>query len=428
MTALGELSRNRDFRVLWIGETISELGSTMSMFVFPLLTYAVTGSAAHAALTEFAHLLGLVLTLLPAGVVVDRVDRRRILLSASAAGLVLYAVLTVALLQGWAGLALIAVVAGLTGVCSGFVRPAQTSAIRDVVPPHLLPAAISQSQARQHIGALLGAPLGGLLFGIARWLPFAADALSYVASLVGVALLRTDLSPTNRQPSRVMADLRASFAFLMSIAYLRHTLTIAFINNIAINAVFFAAIMRLVQDGHSAAAVGLVETLFGATAIVGAMIAPGLVERLRTGTLIIVGNWTWVPLVVPLYLAHHPVTVGLCLAGGILLNPALNAGLGSYRMTITPPALQGRVVSANMFIVMLGMPLAPLLGGVLLEHAGPLVTFGALGALLLTSAVIGTASKAIRSVPRPCEWRVQPSASGSVFAQPARISSTGTSN
>ena len=92
MTALGDLSRNRDFRVLWIGETVSELGSRMSMFVFPLLTFAVTGSAAHAALTESVHLVGLVLALLPAGVVADRVNRRAILFLASASGLLLYSV------------------------------------------------------------------------------------------------------------------------------------------------------------------------------------------------------------------------------------------------------------------------------------------------------------------------------------------------
>lgn len=408
MTSFRALSGNRDFRVLWIGEMLSELGSSMSMFVFPLLTYALTGSATHAALTEFAHLLGLVLVLLPAGVVVDRVDRRTVLLAASASGLVLYGVLALAIAQGWVTLPLIAAVAGLTGMCSGFVKPAQMSAVRDVVPTELLPAAMSQSQARQHIGALLGAPLGGLLFGVARWIPFAADAVSYVASLVGVSMLRTDLSPVKREDSRVFADLRESFAFLRSRAYLRHTLALAFLSNITINAVFFAAVMRLVAAGHEPAAIGLVETVFGGTAILGALFAPALVERMRTGRLIVLANWAWVPLVVPLYFFDNPLGVGLCLSLGIVLNPASNAALGSYRMHLTPAALQGRVASTTMFVVMLGMPAAPLLGGVLLERAGALTTFSVLGAVLLASALLGSGSRAIRSVPRPAEWREQP--------------------
>ncbi len=60
MTRTRDLLRNHDFTVLWVGQTISELGSRMSMFVFPLLAYAITGSALWAAAAEAAHLLGLV--------------------------------------------------------------------------------------------------------------------------------------------------------------------------------------------------------------------------------------------------------------------------------------------------------------------------------------------------------------------------------
>ena len=64
--------RNRDFTVLWIGDTVSELGSALSMFVFPLIAYALSGSAITAALVEAAYLGGLCATLLPAGVLADR--------------------------------------------------------------------------------------------------------------------------------------------------------------------------------------------------------------------------------------------------------------------------------------------------------------------------------------------------------------------
>jgi hypothetical protein len=62
VTSYRSLARNHDFTVLWIGQTISELGSRVSMFVFPLVTYAMTGSALLAALAEAAHLLGMAAT------------------------------------------------------------------------------------------------------------------------------------------------------------------------------------------------------------------------------------------------------------------------------------------------------------------------------------------------------------------------------
>ena len=65
MSTYRALTRNHDFTVLWIGQTISELGSRMSMFVFPLLAYQLTGSTFVAAAAETAHLLGFALALLP---------------------------------------------------------------------------------------------------------------------------------------------------------------------------------------------------------------------------------------------------------------------------------------------------------------------------------------------------------------------------
>ena len=79
MTSYRSLARNHDFTVLWVGQTISELGSRVSMFVFPLIAYALTGSTLVAAGAEAAHLLGMAATLLPAGVLADRFDRRRIM-------------------------------------------------------------------------------------------------------------------------------------------------------------------------------------------------------------------------------------------------------------------------------------------------------------------------------------------------------------
>src|SRR5215467_5941759 len=96
MTSYRELARNHDFTILWVGETISDLGSTMSLFVFPLLGYHLTGSTLVAALLEGAGLLGMAGMLLPAGILADRFDRRRLMVLASAAGAVLYGSLAVA--------------------------------------------------------------------------------------------------------------------------------------------------------------------------------------------------------------------------------------------------------------------------------------------------------------------------------------------
>src|ERR1700743_1253269 len=96
MPGYRQLSHNRDFTILWVGETVSELGTTMALFVFPLLGYQLTHSTLAAALLTTADLLGMAARVLPAGILADRYDRRNLMLGASAGGAVLYASLVVA--------------------------------------------------------------------------------------------------------------------------------------------------------------------------------------------------------------------------------------------------------------------------------------------------------------------------------------------
>ena len=96
MTGYRALARNHDFTVLWVGQTISELGSRVSMFVFPLLAYALTGSALVAGARRGAAPARPGGALLPAGVLADRVDRRRMMRWPRAPACSLYASLVVA--------------------------------------------------------------------------------------------------------------------------------------------------------------------------------------------------------------------------------------------------------------------------------------------------------------------------------------------
>ena len=96
MTGFRELRQNHDFTVLWVGQTVSELGTRVSMFVFPLVTYAITGSAMLAAVAGALDLLGMALALLPGGLLADRLHRGRVMRFAAGSGVLLYGSLVVA--------------------------------------------------------------------------------------------------------------------------------------------------------------------------------------------------------------------------------------------------------------------------------------------------------------------------------------------
>jgi predicted MFS family arabinose efflux permease len=405
VTSYRSLARNHDFTVLWIGQTISELGSRVSMFVFPLVTYAMTGSALLAALAEAAHLLGMAATLLPAGVLADRVDRRRIMRIASGSGVLLYASLAVAGVAGVLTVPHLLVVALLTGAGAGLFAPAEISAVRTVVPTDDLPTALSQNQARLHVAGLLGAPVGGVLYAVARWLPFAADAVSFAVSWVLLGRVRTDLAaPRVEAPRRrPRQELAEGIRFILSRPFFRVLTVWGALTNLTINALFFVAVLRLIESGVDPVQLGLVETAAGLAGIAGAVLAPWIIDRMPTGRLTIAIAWSFLPLVVPMIVWSTPAVVAAALSLGMLLNPAGNAGIGSYRIAITPPALLGRVQSTSQFVSMSAMPLAPVLAGALLSGLGGGAAIAVLGGLTALVALIPTVSASVRAVPRPAQ-------------------------
>jgi MFS family permease len=387
--------------------------------VFPLIAYALSGSALTAALVEAAYLGGVCATLLPAGVLADRVDRRRIMLVSSAAGCASYTSLAVAGAVGHLTVAHLVGVALVAGIASGAFNPAQISAIRSVVATDDLPTALSQNQARQHVASLLGGPLGGVLYAVTRWLPFAVDALSYAVACVTVSRVRTDLSAPHRRREPLRRQLTEGFRFMWARPFFRTLTTWAALTNLVTNAIFFVVVLRMVADGVPAAQIGLVSTAAGVGGILGAAMAPSLIHRLPTGRLTVLIGWMCCLPLVPLTVSSSVWTACASTFFLLLLNPVGNAGISSYRMAVTPDHLQGRVGSTSQFVSMSVMPLSPLLGGYLLEHQGGTAAITVLVVASALLAVLLTASRSIRSVPRPSEWVVEPAAAAPAEARSA---------
>lgn len=421
MTGFRSLARNRDYTRLWVGEAVSQLGTAASLFVLPLLGYALTGSALLAALPVAAYSLGIAVSLLPAGVVADQLDRRLVLLAASATGLVLTASLVVAGVLGVLTMPHLVAAAFGTGAVAGFYMPTELSAVRSVVGREELPTAISQNQARHHIAALLGGPLGGVLYAVARPLPFLADAVSFAVSLVAVSRVRTDLSPVERPRRTPVKELGDGLRYLLARPYFRATAAFSACCNLVVNAVFFVAIVRLVEAGVPSTTIGLVEGLAGVGGIVGAVVAPFLIDRMRTGHLTMAVAWSWVPLLLPLVFWSSPWLVAAMLCTGLLLNPAGNAAGQSYRVAITPAELQGRIASSSQFLGFTTMPLAPVLGGWLLATYGSATATAMLVVAAALTALVPTLSRSVRTVPRPRDWPTTDDAEA--IGQPAAANS-----
>jgi len=415
------LWRSHDFMLLWTGETISGLGSSMSFFVFPLVGYAVTGSTTLAALAGSAYALGGLVMRLPAGVLVDRWSRRRVLIGSNLLGGLLYFSLAVAGALHALTMTHLVVAALGSGVISCFFPPAETAALREVVPADQMPAALSQNQARRHVASLVGPPLGGALLALRGWAPFAVDGVSYLLSAAGLTRLRAPLQAPARGSDDdglrgVLRGTREGLRFITGQGFFRAILVWACIVNFAVNMLFLVVNLKLLRAGVHPATIGVIDTMGAISGLVGSLVAPALVRRLPTGRLTIIAGLVLTLAVLPIAFTDSPLLVGGLFALALFLNPASNASIGAYRVAITPDHLQGRASAALQFSVTLFTPLTGVVGGAALAAFGGRDTILAAAALIMLSVVPLLASTEVRALSTPDRWVLPAELAGTLEA------------
>lgn len=399
------LWRNRDYTILWAGEAISSLGTSMSLFTYPLIGYALTRSTSLAALAGAAFALGGAILRLPAGALVDRWNRKAVMVASEGVGALIYASLAVAGLLHVLTWPHLVVAAFLTGAAGTFYDPAETAAIRAAVPAEQLPTAFSQNQTRQHLAALLGPPVGGALYALARLLPFVFDALTYTVSTLALTRLRTPLpAPVAREATTIRSDIVEGMRFMLSRGFLRAVVAFASLANVAFSALFLVIALKLLQAGVAPAAIGAVSAIGAVAGISGSLVAPAVIRRTPTGVLSLATGTLMFLAAVPMAFTDNVVVIGALLGVALFTVPAGNAAILSYLSATTPDRLQGRSLAALNFGATGLEWLGPVAGGALMAAFGGRVAMLGAAALLALAIVPLLLSTEARTLPRPDRW------------------------
>ncbi|WP_433825623.1 MFS transporter [Actinoplanes sp. CA-015351] len=385
------LWRNRDFTLLWGGQVVSGLGAQISATATPLLVLATTGSPADAGLVGAAGTLPHLLANLPAGPLVDRWDRRKILLiSEVVAGLTL---LTVPLAI-WSGLlttAQLCFVVFVQGLCFVFFGLAERAALPRVVPASCVPSAIAHNEARSRGSSLAGPPLGGMLFGVDRALPFLVDGISYLIAAVSLIFLRRDLQePAPAVTEPVWRAALTGLRWMWGQRVVRLALALMAVSNLVFQALVLVLVVRAQGAGASDFEIGLMLGLYSTGGLVGALAATRL-HRMVTPRVLIIGiNWVWA-LLLPLFVVDAgPLWLGAVGALCAFVGPLWNVMIFTYATLLVPNHLLGRVMSAGATLTWGVMPLGSLGAGFLLTAAGPVTAIWVLAGVMLAAAVAAT--------------------------------------
>jgi MFS family permease len=391
------LWRNRDYLLLWSGQALSDIGGAVSELAFPLLVLAVTHSPAQAGFVAALRALPATLFSLLAGVLVDRWDRKRVMLVCDTGRALSLASIPAAYALGHLTIWQLYITAFLEGTLMIVFKLAKTAALPQVVTRAQLTTAVAQEEFVEGTTALLGPSLSGVLYTLGAMFPFLTDAFSYLISIVTIVLIRT---PFQRERTSTHRNVWAEIAegvlwvwhqpFILTMTLLMGAGAFVFSGNALI-------IIILAQQHHaSAVVIGLIFAAGGIGSILGSLLAPRLEHRLTVGQSILLTRWYFV-LSWPLYaLVPFPLVLGALEFGTGFVDPIEDVPYFSHRLKLIPDELKGRVISACRLFPGTMRPLGLALTGILIQRIGIFPSIWLAWAWLLVITVIVTVIPQVR--------------------------------
>jgi MFS family permease len=385
---IGRALRHRNFRLYISGQLVSLVGTWLQVVAQSWLVYRLTDSPLLLGVAGFVGQAPVFFLAPVGGAVADRVDKRRLLLLTQSASAFLAGLLGALTLAGHVTIAHVLVVAGLLGAVNAVDMPTRQSFVVDMVGREDLPNAIALNSTAVNAARVLGPAVAGFVVAaVGEGWCFELNAVSFLAVLLGLALIRTDRRPADAVRPSALADIRDAWQFVTGHSAV--TALLVLLGLVSVMGMPYVVLMPIFADrilGGGSRGLGI---LLGATGV-GAL-AAALVLAAREGTRGL-GRWvaaaaTGFGLSLIAFSASRSfgLSVALLLLCGFFMMMHMAAS-NTLLQVLTPDALRGRVMAAYSMAFMgmapfgalgagaaadrLGAPLAVAFGGVAVVAGG----------------------------------------------------------
>jgi len=396
------LRHNRDYLLLWSGQTVSAIGSQFTGFIIPLLVLALTNSPAQAGLVGALQGVPYIVLSLPAGALVDRWNRKMVMIICDSGRAVNVLTVPVALAIGHLSMAQLYVVALVEGTLFVFFNVAEVASLVRVVGPDQLPGAIARQETTWGISALIGPAAAGALYqAVSAALPFLVDACSYLVSALSLSRIRTQFQADRSVPAGTLrSEMHDALLWLWRQPLLRFVALVTAVGDFLFSGIGLIPLVIARQQMHaSPVTIGLIFTLAAIGGILGSSVAGWVQRRVTFGPALIAAEWMLALLYPLLAIAPNPVALGLvrtAMSGTVSVSNTVRL---SYQLGCIPDALQGRVNSLTTLLAYGSLPIGEALTGVLLQSIGPTHTIMAITIGLAASAAAVTLNPHVRHAP-----------------------------
>jgi MFS family permease len=413
------LWRQSDFMKLWSGQSISQFGDEITLLAIPLLAINILGAGPfEMGILGVVRFLPWIFFTLPAGVWVDRMRRRPILIGADVARAVLLGSIPLAFIGGWLTLLQVYLVAFAAGTLEVFFDVAYQSYLPSIVRREELVEGNSKLELSRAGSSVIGPTVAGFLIEAVR-APFAIafDALSYLGAALFIGLIRRpEDGPAPHDPAdgarpTMWQEARAGVGYVIASPYLRSIAACTGTANLFGNISGAVLVLYLVSEdglGLSAVTLGFIFALGNLGVILGALTGGRLAKAAGIGPTIVASAALAgiAAFAVPLAPPEDPFWVlvigGVILGFGVVVYNVNQVGL---RQAITPDRMLGRMNATMRLIVWGTIPIGALIGGVLGTLAGlqAALWVSAIGASLSFLPVLLSPVRSLREIPAQAE-------------------------
>lgn len=368
-------SLGASFNRLWTAVIVSNLGDGVMAAAFPLLVASITRDPVLVAGATVVGRIPWLLFALPAGALVDRMDRRRVMVVVDSGRGVVVGVLGILLLVGDVSLAIVYVIAFLLGSAETMFDTASEALLPNIVGTDRLDSANGRLQAAEWAtNTFVGPPFGAVLFAVAAAVPFLFDAGSFIVAAVLVSTIGGTFrgrETSGMTTGTLRTEIGEGMRWLWGHTVLRTLALMAGVTNlvgmgiIAIFVLFVQDILELGDLGY-----GLILATIGAGGLIGALTAPIVTKSLGQGTTLLASVVGLGIGAVVMGSTSSVVVAGIVAWFYGLLIGLWNVVAISLRQRLTPDELRGRVSSVARLLAWGTQPLGALLGGVVANYFG----------------------------------------------------------
>jgi MFS family permease len=409
------LWRHADFMKLWTGQSISVFGTAITQLALPLTAIVILKATPfEIGLLGTVEFLPFLLVGLPAGVWVDRLSRRRILIVADIGRAITLGSIPVAYKLGALHILQLYVVAFLTGILTVFFDVAYQAYLPSLVGREELVEGNGKLEISRSGAQLAGPGIAGPLIQLVKApMAIAVDALSYIASVISIFVIRKREAPvepagSDGEPApKMRKEIGDGLRYVLGNRYLRSIAASTASMNLFGNVMFAVLLLFAVRVlGLSPGAIGIILTIGGIGFLGGAFVSGRVSKRLGVGRTILISAIvsSLAGLLIPFATRSTawPLLISALLVSGFG-GVVYNVNQVSLRQAITPERMQGRMNATMRFMVWGTIPIGSLAGGILGSTIGlrPTLWVGAIGGAFGFMPLLFSPVPGLAKIPEP---------------------------